>query len=70
MLNVSSPPAAKAMGGVTGWQPGDYGGQTKNLEAMGEINGWIGIERLIPSAKKSDDDARLLLNCLWSINHS
>ena len=39
VLNVSSPPAAKAMGGVPGWQPGDYGGQTKNLEAIGGING-------------------------------
>jgi len=25
VLNVSSPPAAKAMGGVPGWQPGDHG---------------------------------------------
>src|SRR6056297_287338 len=49
VLNISSPPAAKAMGGVPGWQPGDYGGQTKNLETKGEINGWIGIERSIPS---------------------
>ena len=69
VLNVSSPPAAKAMGGVPGWQPGDYGGQ-KNLEAVREINGWISIERSIPGAKKSDDDARLMLNCLWSMNHS
>jgi len=52
VLNVSSPPAAKAMGGVPGWQPGVYGLAIKNLEAMREINGWIGIERSIPSDQK------------------
>src|SRR6056297_1930746 len=51
VLNVSSP----------GFQPGDYGGQTKNLETMDEINGWIGIERIIPSDQKTQ---MMMLACI------
>ena len=51
-MSVAHPPL-KLWVACPGGNPGFRDWLKKNLEAMGEINGWSGIERLIPNAQKA-----------------